>query len=244
MSAQPHSKRGRRTPNKRSSANGSANFFYLVLAAVVVIGVVIVGASFSSSSPTTTPATGSAQNIQLDPATLASYPSKGSADAPVTVVEFADYQCPGCAYFATAPEMEKALTEKYIDTGKVRLIYHELPISSHANAVPAAEAARAAGEQNKYWEMHDLLFQRQSSWAGLDEAKAKAAFVGYAAELGLDTAQFEQALNTGKYRPAVEAAGEQAARLGIPSTPSFVINGKLYSMNNLNTGIEQALAGN
>jgi|TARA_B100000315_G_scaffold258326_1_gene310043 protein-disulfide isomerase len=140
--------------------------------------------------------------------------SFGSLDAPVTMVEFTDYQCPFCSRFATTTFGE--LKAKYIDTGQVRLVSRDLPLPMHANAEQAAYAARCADEQGKYWEMREVMFQNINA---LDDA----ALVDYAADLGLDGAGFEACLGSGKYTTEVQADMAAASAIGLTGTPSFVV---------------------
>lgn len=169
---------------------------------------------------------------------LSSFPAKGSPEAPVTVVEYADFQCPGCAYFAT--NLEAGITQDYVDTGKVRFIYHEMPLNQHRNAIPAAEAARCANDQGKFWDMHALLFANQQQWAS--QARPGPQFGVYAQQLGLDQAAFDQCVSSGKYRATIQAAQRAAFGAGIQSTPTFVIDGQTYGANDLRGAIDAALA--
>jgi protein-disulfide isomerase len=123
----------------------------------------------------------------------------------------------------------------------VRLIYHELPIQGHANAVSAAEAARCAGDQGAFWRMHDMLFVNQRQWAGL--ASPDTQFAGYAAQIGLDRTAFERCMADDTHRSAIEAAGTSAAAQQIPGTPTFVINGQQHDTATVQSAIEAALAG-
>jgi len=227
-------RRGRSAPKQN---NASLLPVYIGIAVVLVVGVVllVIGATGG-----TTTSTGTNASATISDASLASYPSMGSADAPVTVVEFGDYQCPGCAAYATGQGQK--IKESYVDTGKVKFIFHELPISSHAHAYVTAEAARIAGDQGKFWEMHELLFARQAEWAALSPAQVKVKFSEYAQELGLDVASFNQALESEKYRDVIEKASEESLAAGVQSTPSFMIDGKIYQASGLDKAIEDALA--
>lgn len=164
---------------------------------------------------------------------------KGSDTAPVVVTEFADFQCPACAQYAS--RLGPTIDARYIKSGQVRLIYHELPIQGHANAVPAAEAARCAGDQGAFWRMHDMLFVNQRQWAGL--ASPDTQFAGYAAQIGLDRTAFERCMADDTHRSAIEAAGTSAAAQQIPGTPTFVIDGEQYDAATVQSAIEAALAG-
>jgi protein-disulfide isomerase len=208
---------------------------YAILAVIVVAGLAVVGvATLGRGGGTATPASGGiVSSIPLD-----SLPARGSASAPVTVIEYGDFQCPACGYFST--QLEAAIVKDYIDTGKVRFVFHDFPLSQHRNAVPAAEAARSAGEQGKYWEMHDVLYSRQSEWS--EAAQPEALFLTYAQEIGLNVDQFRQALSSHKYRADVQAAGQAASRAGVSSTPTFTIDGKAYEYNQLRGAVDAALA--
>jgi protein-disulfide isomerase len=142
-------------------------------------------------------------------------PIKGKKDAPVTLVEFSDYQCPFCSRFfqTTLP----TLTKEYIDTGKVRYAFRDFPLDQiHPNARKAAEAAHCAGDQGKYWEMHDLLFQNQRA---LEIDKLKA----YASRLDLDSAAFATCVDTDKYKAKVQKNLEDGVEAGVRGTPSFFV---------------------
>ena len=146
-----------------------------------------------------------------------SAPTKGSAEAPVTVVEFADYECPYCA---RAQATLNTIQETYKD--QVRLVFKDFPLSFHPQAQKAAEAARCAGEQNKYWDYHDVLF---SNTKALQVDKLKQ----YAADLQLDTARFDACLDSGQQAAAVRRDFAQGSQLGVSGTPAFFINGRFIS---------------
>jgi protein-disulfide isomerase len=141
-------------------------------------------------------------------------PMLGKADAPVTVVEFTDYQCPYCRRFyqTTYPQLKK----KYVDTGQVRWIVRNLPLGFHADAVPAAMAAHCAGDQGKYWEMRDTLFSNSANLG-------REALDGYGASLGLDAAAFASCLDSGSHKEQIDTDAAEANRVRITGTPTFVI---------------------
>jgi protein-disulfide isomerase len=140
--------------------------------------------------------------------------SLGNADAPVTIVEFTDYQCPFCRRFQA--ESWPALKRNYVDTGKVRFIVRDLPLKIHSSARPAAEAAHCAGAQGKFWPMHNALLSRD---AKLDEA----SLLPRAQALGLDVPRFRQCVTANKYEAAIERNAEQASALGVRGTPTFIV---------------------
>jgi protein-disulfide isomerase len=159
-------------------------------------------------------------------------PSKGSATAPVTIIEFTDYQCPSCA--KSQPVIEEVAKE-YGD--KVRLVARDFPLEQHTYAAKAAEAAEAAREQGKYWEYVALLFKNQNA---LEVAKLKE----YATQVGLDRTKFDQALDSGKFADKIQRDLREGDKLGVNSTPTVFINGKRIrdkSPEGLKAAIEAAL---
>src|SRR3989344_5579156 len=145
---------------------------------------------------------------------------KGDKDAPVTIVEWSDFECPFCARFyeQTLPSIE----EEYIKTGKVKLVYRDFPLSFHPQAQKAAEAAECAGEQGKYWEMHDLLF-------GEGVQGGVAGFKQYAKKLDLNSDKFDTCLDSGAMAGEVQSDMADGTAVGIQGTPGFIVNGKLIS---------------
>jgi len=145
---------------------------------------------------------------------------KGEKDAPVTIIEFSDYECPFCARFYS--QTLNQIDEKYIKTGKVRLVYRDFPLSIHANAPKAGEAAECAGEQDKYYEMHDILFENGVS-GGV------ASYKVFAGQIGLDQAKFDSCLDSGEMASEVQKDFADGSKYGVQGTPAFFINGKLIS---------------
>jgi protein-disulfide isomerase len=145
-------------------------------------------------------------------------PFKGSEKAPVTIVKFEDFECPFCK---TVQPTLAAVLKKY--EGKVRLVHKDLPLEQiHPQAQLAAEAARCAGEQGKFWDYHDALYGN-SPKLGAGELKS------YAKQVGLNAAPFDQCLASGKYKAAVQKDLAEGAQLGVTGTPSFFINGREIS---------------
>jgi protein-disulfide isomerase len=148
----------------------------------------------------------------------ANNPAKGPAGAPITVVEFSDFQCPFCA--RVNPTLAK-LQEAY--AGKLRIVFRDLPLLNiHKNAGHAAEAAHCANDQGKFWEMHDRLFANQAKLAPADLKE-------HAVALNLDATAFNQCLDSGKYTAEWKRDSEEAGKLGLSGTPAFFINGRLLS---------------
>jgi protein-disulfide isomerase len=140
--------------------------------------------------------------------------SIGRDDAPVTVVEFSDYQCPYCRKFHSDTFAE--LKKNYIDTGKVRFVSRDFPLDFHPNAPGAAVAARCAGQQHKFWEMRELMVANSADLS-------PASLENYAQQLKLDTAAFDSCLKDPKESAAVKKDMADANALGVNGTPSFVI---------------------
>jgi len=145
---------------------------------------------------------------------------KGDPNAPVTIVEFSDYECPFCAKFYA--QAFKQIESEYIDTGKVKFVYRDFPLNFHAQAQKAAEAAECAGEQGKYFEMHDKLFE-------LGVSGGVTAFKQYASDIGLDTDEFNSCLDSGAMTSEVKKDMLDGQKLGVKGTPAFFINGEMIS---------------
>jgi len=145
---------------------------------------------------------------------------KGDADAPVTIIEFSDYECPFCGrfYSQTLPQ----ITSEYIDTGKVKFVYRDFPLGFHPQAQKSAEAAECAGEQDKYFEMHDLLFEKGVS-GGV------SSFKQYAKDIGLNTGEFDDCLDSGEMADEVKKDAADGQSYGVSGTPATFVNGRLIS---------------
>ena len=145
---------------------------------------------------------------------------KWNKNAPVTIVEWSDFECPFCVRFYT--QTFGKIEEEYINTGKVKFVYRDFPLSFHQNAQKAAESAECAGEQGKFWEMHNLLFEKGVS-GGV------GSFKQYAKEIGLDSGEFNDCLDSGKMASEVSKDFSDGQKAGIQGTPGFIINGQLVS---------------
>jgi len=148
----------------------------------------------------------------------------------VTIIEFSDFQCPFCLRFwnETLPQIKQEYE------GKVRFVYRDFPLTSiHEWAQKAAEAAECADDQNKFWEYHDLIFANQSALNQQLDTEGLSAvlttFGGYASDLGLDTAAFNDCLDSGKYTSEVQKDVQDGQSYGVTGTPAFFINGQLVS---------------
>lgn len=145
----------------------------------------------------------------------------GKADSKVLLVEFGDFQCPGCA--EASPNVS-ALMAEYGD--RVALVFRNFPLTTiHPNAKVAAASAEAAGLQDKYWQMHDLLYKNQSTWKSLDSSKRTDAFVTFAGQLGLDTTKFTQDLSNKDINKKISFDIALAKVHSVSATPTFFLNG-------------------
>ena len=142
------------------------------------------------------------------------YPSLGPADAPITIVEFSDFQCPFCRRFQQ--DTYKNLLNAY--PGKIRFVYRNLPLTSiHPDAFAAAVASRCANEQNAFWPYHDKLFS--------SDQLGQAVYIQYATDLGLDETAFKECLASDRNNAFIQSDSDFATQLGISSTPTFFVNG-------------------
>jgi protein-disulfide isomerase len=198
----------------------------LAFAAGILLGYVVWGmdsagaaalsaqtASQPSGPVVEAPVTQQPQYTRYDIPTENSY-ALGPADAPITIVEFSDFECPYCRRWHA--EVYKPLLDAY--PGKIRLVYRNLPLTSiHPDAMGAAEAAMCAGEQDVYWKYHDKLFS--------SESLGNSAYIQYAQDLGLNMATFEACLSNHKYQKTIQTDSDFAINLGVRSTPTFFVNG-------------------
>ena len=152
--------------------------------------------------------------LPKDPINISKEPIKGDRKAQVVLIEFSDYQCPFCSRFGadTYPQLDT----EYIKTGKIRYVFRDLPLDFHKQAFKAAEAAHCAGEQGRFWEMHDHLFQNQKALAPEDLTK-------YAEALQLNGSSFQQCLDSGRYAADIKKDITEANNVGITGTPTFLI---------------------
>jgi protein-disulfide isomerase len=228
MSPKNEQPRDRNVPRKnavREARNASSRpkAFLWLLGAIVLVG--IAALSYVASKPkeavrdvnntVDTANTGPAQGYLL-----------GKVDAPVKIVEFADFECPSCGGFAVVTEPD--VKTRLIDPGLANLTYYDFPLTQHRNTLAASNAAACADEQGKFWAMHDRLFQAQTEWNGEATDAPKPFFKRYAQESGLDVAKWESCYDARKYQKRISANLAEGLRRGVNSTPSFVIGNKLY----------------
>jgi 2-hydroxychromene-2-carboxylate isomerase len=151
-------------------------------------------------------------------------PVRGAPMAPVTIVEFSDFQCPHCG--RAHPDLSRTVAQA---EGKVKLVFKHYPLSGHSRALPAALAAEAAGRQGKFWEMADLLFEHQ-------DALEDGDLLGYAQQLGLDPDRFKADMASDEVRARVDADRAEGAKVGVTATPSLFIGGRKFKESPKNLG--------
>jgi protein-disulfide isomerase len=144
-------------------------------------------------------------------------PARGPSSALVTIVEFSDFECPFCGRVETTM---RQIEHTYGD--RVRIVFRDFPLASHRGAPRAAEAAHCADEQDKFWEMHEQLFSRAGALSDIDLHK-------YANVIGLDAQKFDACLQSGKYSAAWKASQSEGLRIGVASTPTFFVNGRMIA---------------
>ncbi len=197
--------------------------------AIVVIIAAIIGANYYRNSVqserVTTSSNSNKPKISAEQLVREDSPTLGAADAPVTIVEFLDPECESCRAFN--PTVKKILKEY---DGKVRLVVRYMPL--HPNAMLAASFTEAAGEQGKYWQTQELLFQKQPEWGEKHgqpptaQADAKVLFEKYAMELGLDLEKLNNALAQNRYAAKLERDKKDGQALGVRQTPTIFVNGR------------------
>lgn len=255
-SPSPRSKSGpstsARKPRRQARAEEAAKRkrqkrLIMMLAGVLVVAVagVTVFAILTSQDERTTPV---ASPMALDQIPRSGM-TIGAADAPVTVIEYADFQCPYCANFAL--QMEPELIEKYVATGKVRFEFQPLPIISvdmkgkqitdpGAESVLAAEAGYCAADQNRFWEFYSLLFSKHTGEEVGDFTLDK--LIGYAQEGGLDVSAFTSCMTNRTHLQDVVNSYERGKAAGVTGTPSFIVNGtRVLGYGGLEKTIQDAL---
>lgn len=210
------------------------NSNYLVPGAIIVAGALIAGALMYSSQ-SGLGSTPSLKNAAVGPAAAGGGgnpapilenledddPVLGNPDAPVVIVEFADFQCPFCKRLYE--DAEAKVISKYVKTGKAKLVYRDFPLSSiHGMAQKAAEAAECADEQGEFWPYHDLLYDRQNDLSA-------ANFKAWAQELGLDKNKFNECLDSGKYADEVQKDFKDGQTVGVSGTPATFVNGRIIT---------------
>ncbi len=195
--------------------------FYAVFGAVAVIGLGALAYLTTRPQTLSIPA-----NVTIRPSDTSGFRGylKGSPDAPVEITEFADYQCPFCQTFATL--QMPTIEERLIKTGRLRWRYRDFPLQQHSFSRLAAHSAACADEQGKYWEQHKRIYEGQTEWATARDAAPM--FRRYAQAGGLDLGRYDACMKAGKYAGRIQASLDEGVQVGVNSTPTLLVGGKLY----------------
>ena len=226
-----------------ASGGGSNKAFYIVLAVIALGGIVALGYAIGGGNGQAATEMVDLENADDIQALYARATPEvmGPDEAPVRVVEFGDFQCPGCMSFALG---SKQAIKPYIDRGQVQFVFYDFPLGgSHVHSFLAARAARCGSDQGQYWEMHDKLFREQGNWTY--KQNVVSDFVGYAEEIGLDRGAFESCLKSDKYADVVTANRLLGEQLPVTQTPTVLVNNRRVSdfgPQGLTREVERALA--
>jgi protein-disulfide isomerase len=195
--------------------------FYTVFVVIALVGLGVLGYLLLRPATVSIPA-----NVVVQASDTSGFRGyvKGSAEAPVEITEFADYQCPFCQTFATL--QMPTIEERLIKTGRVRWRYRDFPLQQHSFARLAAHSAACADEQGKYWDQHQRIYEGQSEWAGARDAAP--IFRNYARAAGLDLGRYDACMKAGKYAGRIQADYNTGVQLGVGSTPTLLVGGRLY----------------
>ena len=194
--------------------------FYIIILAVAVIGGGVLFYAMRGGTPTLEPIElGELENAELFELAQPAYVF-GDPDAPVTIMEFADYQCPGCRGFAlmVKPQVDLA----YINDGQAKLVFHDFPLGQHPHAFLAARAARCAGDQSRYADYHDLIFRTQEDWSPM--ISATGHFKDLAEQLELDRRAFNDCLDSDQHAEVVSANIMLGRLLQVGTTPTLLVH--------------------
>lgn len=198
---------------EKQKRNAMLKKYGLIAGAVLVVVISVLGLIKLASIPSST----SSINV---PAVSQNDIALGDPKSKVTLIEYSDFQCPACA--AYHPVVKQILNEF---NGKIYFVYRFFPLTNiHKNAVISAQAAYAAKKQNKFWEMLDMLFETQKTWA--ESSSPEDIFVDYAKKLNLDTTKFKSDMDSSEAQNYVADSQNQALTIGINATPTFFLNGK------------------
>ena len=199
---------------------------------IILIVVAVVGASLLAYAARRKPEASTAtepQPIKVDVATAG--PPQGyligKADAPVKIMEFADFECPACGRFATVTEPD--VRKRIVEAGLANMTYYDFPLPQHRNSQPASNAAACADDQGKFWPMHDQLFATQDEWNTQATDDPKPFFMKYASAIGLDAGKFESCYDARTHQKRIESNFAEGERRQVNSTPTFVIGDRKYA---------------
>lgn len=219
MAAKPPERSRARRQNVVRNASTRPKGFYGVLIAIAVVGASILG--YAMTRKPATAAAPAPLAVSAANAGPAQGYTLGKPDAPVKILEWADFECPACGRFATITEPD--VRKRLIETGLASITFYDFPLPQHRNSQPASNAAACADEQGKFWPMHDQIFGAQDQWNTQATDNPKPMFMKYATAIGLNTTQFESCYDARKYQNRIVANFAEGERRRVNSTPTFVI---------------------
>ncbi len=214
--------------NARSSLFGALFMPALILGVLIILAILVISFRSDPGAPS---ASGDNSRI-LDASTLAQFDdtydalgeSVGSADAPITIREFADYQCPACGSFAPTAQR---IRDELVDSGKARFVFFDFPLPMHPHAHQAAVAARCAARQDKFWAYHDRLFQTQRNWSQQDDPTS--TFLDMAVETGVNADRLQACMSQGGPDEVISQNQEAGKAVGLRATPTVIVGNKMFS---------------
>jgi protein-disulfide isomerase len=209
------------TKKSASSKASASKPFGLILIGGAILGIAALGYVMSRQSKPIT-----LTNVPTNLA--ASGVLRGNPEALVQVIEFADFECPGCGQFATVTEPD--VMSRFVESGEVSFRFMDFPLTEiHPNAVAAHNAAACSIEQGKFWPYHDQLFLRQHQWNSRVSRNPKRVFAEIADAVGLDKGKWEECYDSQRMIPQISANRAEGIRLRVGSTPTFIINDQVYA---------------
>jgi protein-disulfide isomerase len=208
---------------KAKTKQGGTNTFWIAVIGIAAVGAGVLGYLVSNRKP---------QVVTLDP-TLPKVDARGytigKADAPVEIIEFADYECPVCAQYAAVTEPD--VRSRLVETGLVKYTYYDFPLDMHPNTLTAMLGAACADDQGKFWEMHDRIYQGQLEWNTQATKNPRSVIAGYAKGFGLDMTAWDACFDSKKHLPRIQASQAAAVARGLNGTPAFIVGDKLIPGN-------------
>ncbi|GAB1344495.1 DsbA family protein [Gemmatimonas sp.] len=203
------------TPKKKSNTG-----FLVIIGVVLVVGGAVLWSTMQNKpAPIELP--------KDAPAMQAEGYLRGNPNAPITIIEFADFECPGCGQFATIQGPD--IKTRIVDAGLANFRFYDFPLTSiHQNTLFAHLAAACANDQGKFWEMHDQLFLNQPDWSGLATTNPRKVIEAYATAVGLDMASYNTCMDEQKHLARIQANAKEGESRGVNSTPTIIVGNKVY----------------
>jgi len=203
------------TPKKKSNTG-----FLVVIGVVLVVGGAVLWSTMQNKpAPIELP--------KDAPAMQAEGYLRGNPNAPISIIEFADFECPGCGQFATIQGPD--IKTRIVDAGLANFRFYDFPLTSiHQNTLFAHLAAACANDQGKFWEMHDQLFLNQPDWSSLATTNPRKVIEAYATAVGLDMASYNTCMDEQKHLARIQANAKEGESRGVNSTPTIIVGNKVY----------------